>query len=261
MISVSILGPLQAATDDEPLPITGRSERVVLAALAAFSRGGVSVHCLMDALWGAGPPKSGTKVLQNVVLRLRKSLGAEIIETRPGGYAVRAIVDSIEFEHLVHDGRALAIDGDWQAASSALWTAVEMWRGPPLPELCEWPLGRHEAARLDELGRLIREEHAETELMCGRHHEVVPDLEAMVSDEPLRERRWALLMLALHRSGRQAEALRAFQRARHAFQEVGLELGPDIVELDRAIGSRAPALRADGGWLAGHHRFAQSVGG
>ena len=153
-------------------------------------------------------------MLQNVVLRLRKSLGAEIIETRPGGYAVRAIVDSIEFEHLVHDGRALAIDGDWHAASSALCAAVDLWRGPPLQELCEWPLGRHEAARLDELGRLIREEHAETELMCGRHHEVVPDLEAMVSDEPLRERRWALLMLALHRSGRQAEALRAFQRAR-----------------------------------------------
>src|SRR4051794_24076439 len=246
MVWVSTLGPLRVRSDGGEVPIPGRNERVVLAALAAFPADGVPTDGLTEALWNDTPPRSGTKVLQNVVLRLRKALGAESITTLPGGYAVSASVDSSEFERLVRDGRAMAAEHHWHGASAALQAAVAMLRGPPLPELADWPVGHHVATRLDELGRLVREEQVAADLACGRSHEVVPELEAMVSEDPLRERRWTLLMLALYRCGRQADALRAFERARLAFGDVGLELGRDVVELDRAIGIRALALQVDG---------------
>ena len=153
-------------------------------------------------------------MLQNLVLGLRKALGAELIETRPGGYRLRAADDAIDacrFQRFVSSGRRHTAQGEWPAAGDALTQAVALWRGPPLPELCEWDPGRGEAARLHELHHGTYEDLAAAELACGRHHEWVSALEMMVSEEPLRERRWALLMLALYRAGRQADALRGFQ--------------------------------------------------
>ena len=183
-----------------------------------------------------------------MVLRLRKHLGGSLIETRPGGYALRASevdIDARRFELMVREGRAHAQNRELVAASAELAAAVDLWRGPPLPELCEWPPGRNEAARLEEVHRCVTEELAELELACGHHHQWIPVLESLVSEEPLRERRWALLMVALYRCGRQADAMRAYQRARVALDDVGLEPGPDLVRLEQRVGARDKSLEHD----------------
>ena len=185
--------------------LTGRNDRVVLTALAAWPNEALSTDRLVDALWGERPPRSSGKVLQNVVLRLRKHLGGSLIETRPGGYALRASevdIDARRFELLVREGHAHVQSGDLVAASVDLVAAVDLWRGPPFHELCEWPPARSEAARLEEVHRCVIEELAELELECGHHHQWIPVLESLVSEEPLRKRRWALLMVALYRCGR-----------------------------------------------------------
>ena len=244
-VHLGVLGPLEVSGPTGDVALTGRNDRVVLTALAAWPNEALSTDRLVDALWGERPPRSSSKVLQNVVLRLRKHLGGSLIETRPGGYALRASdvdIDARRFELLVREGRAHAQDRDLVAASAELAAAVDLWRGPPLPELCDWPPGRSEAARLEELHRCVTEELAELELACGHHHQWIPVLESLVSEEPLRERRWALLMVALYRCGRQADALRAYQRARVALDDVGLEPGPELVNLEQRVGARDKSL-------------------
>jgi predicted ATPase len=148
------------------------------------------------------------------------------------------------FDRLVREGRVRADVSEWDAAAAALSEAVHLWRGPPLSDLGEWAPARAEAARLEEELRCVREELAEVELARGHHHDVVVLLETMVSEEPFRERRWRLLMLALYRCGRQADALRAFQRARAALDELGLEPGPELRTLERGISVHDQALGA-----------------
>src|SRR5207342_3275006 len=128
----------------------------------------------------------------------------------------------------VAEGRARAGDLDLISAAVALSAALELWRGSPLPELADWPPARGEVARLEELRRCVDEELAEVELASGHHHEWVPTLETLVLEDPLRERRWGLLMMALYRCGRQADAMRTFQRARASLDELGLEPGPEL---------------------------------
>ena len=141
-------------------------------------------------------------------------------------------------------GRAHAENRDLVAASAELGAAVDLWRGPPLPELCEWPPGRSEAPRLEEIHRCVTEELAELELACGHHHQWIPVLESLVSEEPLRERRWALLMVALYRCGRQADAFRVPAGTR----------GPrrrrpgarsELVRLEQRVGARDKSLEHD----------------
>ena len=247
-VHLAVLGPLEVSGPTGDVALTGRNDRVVLTALAAWSNEALSTDRLVDALWGERPPRSSSKVLQNVVLRLRKHLGGSLIETRPGGYALRASevdIDARRFELMVREGRVHAQNRDLVAASAELAAAVDLWRGPPLPELCDWPPGRSEAARLEELHRCVTEELAELELACGHHHQWIPVLESLVSEEPLRERRWALLMVALYRCGRQADALRAYQRARVALDDVGLEPGPELVHLEQRVGARDKSLEHD----------------
>ena len=240
-----MLGPLEVTGPDGPVRITGSKERAALAALIAWPRDVLLTARLTEAVWGQTPPRSSLKMLQNLVLGLRKSLGAELIETRPGGYRLRAAdeaIDACRFQRFVSDGRRHAAQGQWQAAGDALTQAVALWRGAPLPELSEWNPGRGQAARLHELHHGAYEELAAAELACGRHHEWVSALEMMVSEEPLRERRWALLMLALYRAGRQADALRGFQRARVQLADLGLEPGQQLVALERAISAQDASL-------------------
>ena len=219
------------------LPITGRNERIVLVVLAAWEGDVVSADRLIDALWGDQPPRSATKVVQNLVLRLRKVLGTGAIESRPGGYVLRAAdrVDIGRFDRLVMEGQASAQASDWEASARALGEAIGLWRGAPLVDLAGWEPGRWEAARLEEQYRCAAEELVEAELACGRNREQLAHLYTMVSEEPLRENRWALLMLALYRCGQQAEALRAYQRASSSLGELGLVPGAELGALERAI--------------------------
>jgi predicted ATPase/DNA-binding SARP family transcriptional activator len=241
VVAISVLGPLDVSGPGVTGPITGRNERIVLAVLVALEGEVVSRERLTEALWGDEPPRSSAKVVQNLLLRLRKTLGAGTIETRPGGYLLHADSEAIDvrrFARLAEEGRAAAHSGDWEAAARAFGAAVALWRGPPLVELERWPPGRWEAARLEEEHRVVCEELAEAELACGHHRERLALLYKMVSEEPLRERRWALLMMALYRCGQQAEALRSFQRARASLAELGLAPGPELSALEQAISRR-----------------------
>jgi predicted ATPase/class 3 adenylate cyclase len=244
-IEFSVLGPLEAATDDGSVRIGGRKDRVVLAVLVARAGQVVSTDQLTDAVWGDRPPRSSAKLLQNVVVRLRRALGTDVIDTTQGGYVLQVPPDAIDVrrvEQLVSDGRACAANNDWSTAATALSGALRLWRGPLLGELGEWSPAVAERARLEELHRCVTEELAEAELACGRHRAWVADLETMASAEPLRERRWALLALALYRCGRQAEALRTFQRARAALGELGLDPGPELQTLERAVSTQDTSL-------------------
>ena len=152
-----------------------REDRVVLAVLVAWAGQVVSTDRLTDAVWGDRPPRSSLKLLQKVVMRLRKALGADVIHTTRGGYVLRVPPDTIDlrrFEQMVSEGRACAANGDWRTAATAWSGALELWNGPPLGELGEWSPAVAERARLEELHRCVSEELAEAELTCGRHRGV-----------------------------------------------------------------------------------------
>ena len=245
IIEVRILGSLEVATATGLCPVTGPRERVVLAVLAMSSGRVVSLDRLTDAVWGDSRPASCVKVVQNVILSLRTALGPGVIETRAGGYLLvgdTVSTDADEFERGADVGRVLSRSGDVAAAAAAFVDTLQLWRDHPLPELRDWAPGVAEASRLEELRRGVQEDRVEAELACGRHHEAVVELEAMAVDEPLRERRWALLALALYRDGRQADALRALHRARGALGELGLDPGPHLQALDRSITAQDPSL-------------------
>jgi len=241
-----VLGPLEVSGPDGRITLEGRRERAVLAALI-MARGEVlSTDRLLDAVWGDSPPRSAAKSVQNHVLRLRKVLGAEAIETREPGYCIAVepgAIDASRFETLIRAGRVHSASGDHGAAIDSLRSALALWRGRPLQELEHYDDAVAEAARLGELHRTASEELVEAELACGRHGEAVAELEALVAVEPLRERRWAMLMLALYRSGRQADALRTYQRARTLLgDELGIEPGPELRALEVAVATQDPSL-------------------
>jgi len=234
-VRFSILGPLKVTVAGTEVEVAGPRERAALAVLVAQAGEPVSVERIADALWGDDQPRSSGKAVQNLVLRLRKLLGPNLIETRTGGYVLRSARESIDarrFEDSIAEGRDAAAT-DPAAALSAYRAALDLWRGTPLVELEEWTPAGSERARLEELRRSAWEEAADTALTLGDHRSWVSTLETMVTDEPLRERRWVQLMLALYRCGRQADALRAYQRARVALSELGLEPGPELQAAER----------------------------
>ena len=219
--------------------LRGRRERAVLAALALGAGDVVATDRLIAALWGEHAPRSAAKNVQNCVLRLRKALGPDVIETQVPGYRLAVPADAVDarrFEDLVALGRAARVNGTPDRAAAAFREALGLWRGEPFDDLRGWDPADAEAARLVELRRIAAEELMDAELACGRHAACVAELERMAGEEPFRERRWAMLMLALYRCGRQAEALRAYQRARIALAtELGIEPGPELRTLERAV--------------------------
>ena len=181
-----------------------------------------------------------------------KSARRERDRNPTGGYRLVAPGDAIDadrFEALIRRGRTAAMDGTPARAAAALDEAIRLWRGRPYSELAGWDPADGEAARLTELHRVATEDFIDAELACGRHSAHVADLEAMVAAEPLRERRWAMLMLALYRSGQQADALRAYQRARIALaEELGIEPGPELRDMERAVIAQDESLGAPPRW-------------
>jgi DNA-binding SARP family transcriptional activator/WD40 repeat protein len=211
---------------------------MVLAALAV--RGDeLAADQLAAAVWGGAPPGSWPKQVQNCVMRVRKALGSDAIETTAGGYRLAVTsngLDTHRFEALVARGRVLVAQGEPDRAVPTLAGALALWRGEPFQELDDWPPGRAEATRLAELRRSAQEELIDARLACGEHRAVAAEAEVLVADEPFRERRWALLALAQYRSGRQADALRSLNRARRMLvEELGIDPGPELVALEAAI--------------------------
>jgi DNA-binding SARP family transcriptional activator len=245
-----ILGPLEVADEGRELELGGSRQRQLLAILLLHLNEVVSSDRLMDHLWGAKPPPTAAKGLQVHVSRLRKALGDRArLVTHAGGYTLTAgveDVDSRRFERLIERGRERLSAGDAKGAAADLHEALQLWRGPPLSDFAYEAFAQAEIARLEELHVTALEERIEADLALGRHAGLIGELEVLVSEHPLRERLRAQLMLALYRSGRQAEALAAYQDARLALvEDLGLEPSRTLQDVEQAILRHDPALEPE----------------
>jgi pimeloyl-ACP methyl ester carboxylesterase/DNA-binding SARP family transcriptional activator len=240
-----ILGPLEAG--DPPLALGGGKQRALLAVLLVNAGRTVPRSRLIDDLWGEDVPETAAKMVQIHVSQLRKALPAGLLATRPPGYALEVAPEDVDLhraERLLADARAARETGYAGAAAEALREALGLWRGEALAEFDE-PFAAVEAARIEELRLALTEERIDIDIALGRHADVVGELEALIARHPLRERPRGQLMLALYRSGRQAEALAAFQETRRALdEELGLEPSPALRELERRILRQDPDLDA-----------------
>ena len=238
-VEFRILGPLEASRHGQPLELGAGKQRALLVLLLLRAGEIVSTDRLIDALWGERPPPSALNSVHIYVSQLRKALGNGRLETHGHGYLLALEPEQLDlgrFERLLGDGRELLTSGDADRAAGALRAALGLWRGPPLSDVAFEPFAQAEIARLDELRLAAHEERIEADLALGRHAELVPELEGLVREHPLRERLRAQLMLALFRSGRQSEALDAYQQARKLLStELGLEPGRRLRELEAAI--------------------------
>jgi DNA-binding SARP family transcriptional activator len=240
-----VLGPVEALVDGRPVRLAPRI-RAVLAILLLHSGRVVPTTRLIDALWGDRPPETAANIVQGYVSSLRKALGRGALETRDPGYLLRVehgALDLHRFEQLSTDGARALEEGRSEEAGALLNDALGVWQGEALADVAEGPELRPAAARLDELRLVALERRVEADLACGRHNEVVGELATLTSEHPLRERPAALLMRALYRCGRQADALDVYRATRRRLvEELGLEPGAELRELENAILRHDPAL-------------------
>jgi len=243
MTDFRLLGPFEVLEDDRPVDLPQGKPRALLARLLLDAGRVVSAETLVESLWGDPAPPSAPKVLQVYVSQLRKALGPERIETRPPGYSLRAERDEYDlgrFETLADAARATS---DPVRRAQFLAEALALWRGPGLAEFRREPFARPAARRLAELRLGALEARIGAELELGRHERLVAELETLVEEEPLREQLRRQLMVALYRSGRQAEALAAYRAGRSLLvEELGIEPSPELQDLERAILRHDPTL-------------------
>ena len=245
-MDIRILGPLEVERDGRLVSL-GPKQQTLLAILLIHRGAPVPADQLVEELYTGRPPRNATKALQVHVSRLRKSLGdGSRLETSAGGYRLAhepGALDLHRFEDLADRGRRALADGDENLASALLAEALALWRGPPLADFRYADFAQAEIARLEELRLGVLEERIDADLVAGHHSSLVGELEALVEEHPLRERLRAQLMLALYRSGRQAEALETFQEARRALvDELGIDPSRALRELEKAILQQDPAL-------------------
>jgi DNA-binding SARP family transcriptional activator len=254
-----ILGALEVLDEGSGVALGGDKQRALLALLLLHANETLTTERLIDELEGGRPRATAAKAVQVRVSRLRKALeggsgngAGGLIETREHGYRLEIDPNSIDahrFERLLAEGRNELAAGRPRRAASALETALSLWRGPPLADLEYEPFVQPEIGRLNDLRVDALEELVEAKLALGRHAEVVGTLERLIAEHPYRERLRAQLMLALYRCERQADALQAYQDARAKLvEELGIEPGERLRELERAILAQDPALAitADG---------------
>jgi DNA-binding SARP family transcriptional activator len=230
-----ILGPLEVVDGGGPLALGGQKQRALLGLLLMRAGQVVATDRLIDQLWGEHPPRTATTSLQNFVSQLRKLLGPDVLVTRPPGYSLVIDADSLDlgrFERLLAEARG-ADAGD---RAAKLREALALWRGPPLADLTFETFAQTEIRRLEELRLEAMEARIEAEIEAGEGSSVVPELEALVEEYPLRERMRGQLMIALYRAGRQAEALDVYHAARAALSEqLGIDPGPELQQLYASI--------------------------
>ena len=233
-----ILGPLEVGLDGPPFAAKGRKPRALLALLLLHRNETVPADRLIDDLWGESPPATAANTLQVYVSQLRKLVEDRLVR-EGAGYRLRVQpgeLDAERFERMAAEGASALAGRSYAKASEQLLEALGIWRGPALVDVQYEPFARAEITRLEELRLVAIEDRLEAELGLGRDHEVVPELEALVSEYPVRERLRGLLMLALYRGGRQADALDTYREARRVLvDELGLEPGPELRELEQAI--------------------------
>ena len=254
-VEFRILGPLEVLDDSgRPLALGGPKQRALLAVLLLDAGAVVSADRLIEELWGEDPPGGARGVLQVYVANLRKllepgrSTGAAptLLLTQPPGYRLDPgghRFDLATFRRLAAAGKARAEGGDPQGAAEALTEALALWRGPVLSDLAVGLDTQGALAQLEEQRLATLEQRVEVELTLGRHRDLVGELEALVAAHPLREQLWSLLIVALYRCQRQAEALDAYRQARQTLaEELGIDPGRPLQELERAVLAQDPAL-------------------
>jgi DNA-binding SARP family transcriptional activator len=244
-VEIRLLGPLEVGDRaGRPVPLPRQKQRALLAALALRPGAVVSTDRLLEDLWGEEPPRTAVGSLQNLVSQLRKSLGADVLVTRPPGYVLAVAPEDVDvgrFEALIARARQAGRDEQ----PDLLRAALALFRGPPLADVAFEPFAGSEVQRLDELRVAAAEDLAAAELARGRHTEVLAQLESLVAENPLRERPRALLMLALHRAGRRADALDLYlQTWRYFDAELGIEPSAAVKKLHQAILDDDPLLDA-----------------
>jgi predicted ATPase len=245
VLEIRLLGPLELQLGGRPVVVSARKRLGLLAVLALRPRV-VGVDELIDSLWGDQLPAAPRNAIQHHIARLRVALGQESIVGSSDGYALaEADIDAVRFEELLAEARAALREGDARAGAQWIEQGLALWRGRALQGLPETDWFASEARRLEALRVDALEERFEAALALGEHRELIPALRATLDENPFRERLWGHLMLALYRSGRQVDALEAFQDARRVLAErLGLELGPELRQLQEAILAHDPAIAA-----------------
>ncbi|HEY6567049.1 MAG TPA: BTAD domain-containing putative transcriptional regulator [Actinomycetota bacterium] len=254
-VRFQVLGPLEVESGDGPTTLGGPKQRAVLAHLLIRANQLVPAATLIDEIWGDEPPETARNTLQTYVSHLRKALGEGRIGGRPPGYQIEVApqeLDADRFGALLRDARkAMAIDP--ATAARILDEALSLWRGPAFADLAEEPSLHAEASRLNELRMVAIEDRSDALLASGEHARVAGETEALLSRNPLRERLWEQLMVALYRGGRQADALAAFQRAREVLaDELGIDPSPELARLHERILRQDPGLDLKGEPLRGY---------
>ncbi|HSM38811.1 MAG TPA: BTAD domain-containing putative transcriptional regulator [Candidatus Limnocylindrales bacterium] len=246
-----LLGPVSVVSDGQLVPIGGPMPRAVLAFLLLRAGRLVTLDQLVDALWGEEPPPSAPSTLRAYLSRLKRALGGGAdtgarLRSEGGGYVLHVEPGELDirtFEIAALAGRRLVAREEWAAGSSELAGALALWRGRALSGMEGFPALAAEGERLEDARLLALGDRIEADLALGRHAEVTAELEALVATEPYRERAWGQLMLALYRSGRQADALAVYHRARRQLdEELGIEPGPELRSLEMAVLRQDPSL-------------------
>jgi predicted ATPase/DNA-binding SARP family transcriptional activator len=241
-IEVRALGALEVRRGGKPVTVPGAKPRTVLSLLALNLGRAVTAPVLAGALWAEQPPRTAHKALQTHISVIRRVLGDTAVRTRGLGWLLAVdTIDAVEFDAAVQAGRDALRRGDPVTADEHFSAALNLWRGPP--ELPPTPRAQAEITRWTEAREALVEDLVDARLAQGRAAELIGDLEAAVSDAPLRERRWAQLCLALYRAGRQGDALEAYRRAREVMSEqLGLEPGPQLRRLEALVLAHDPTL-------------------
>ena len=238
-VEFQLLGPLEVRSEGDPVDLGPARQRQLLAVLLLRPGTVVSREQLIEEMWGAAAPASASNMIQVYVSRLRKPLGHEALLTKPPGYVLRVedgALDSARFERLLARADSAMGADDPAAARELLDEAMSLWRGPPLADFRYESFAQGEAARLEELRLEAVELRVDADLALGRHLGLVAELERLIALHPFRERLRGQLMVALYRSGRQAEALEAYRAARSTLvEELGIEPSPALKRLERAI--------------------------
>jgi DNA-binding SARP family transcriptional activator len=246
VLRFGILGPIEVVADDGPLQLGGLRQRATLALLLLNANHVVSIDELADALYAGRPPVTAVTQVHKQISELRTVLGSDAIRTQGSGYVIntaRTQFDLARFEGLLADAATATSRSDAAPAAALLKEALSLWRGEALGDLRNEDFFVPQTRRLEELRLTAQERLAEAELALGRHAEVAAELEHLVAVNPLRESLRALQMLALYRSGRQADALQVFRRTRvELVDEFGIEPGFALRSLERAILQQDPAL-------------------
>ncbi|GAA4193115.1 hypothetical protein GCM10022252_35630 [Streptosporangium oxazolinicum] len=269
-LTFRLFGPLEV-TDQagHSLDLGTRKQRALVAMLALEPGRVVSLDRLIDELWAGEPPSGATRTLQSYIAHLRRVLEPgrrprtppRVLLTREPGYLLAVTpgqVDLARFAAGAEEGRRALARGDHGEARRALEETLGLWRGEPLGEFTGQGFARPAVARLRELRATAVEDRFEARLALGESDACVPDLEALAEAHPYRERLWGLLVLALYRAGRQADALAALRRVRALLaDELGIEPGPQLRRLERAVFEQATELELSGaapGPPPGHRR-------